>query len=176
MEQRLEDMVIALVNQNDVRIASPQGASRGDAGKSATDDHDTLSPHASCTWCRQAFAISRPSSFRGSRPNIFQCLTHLPAFVVADRLRWSHSQQRKVFADWEGIRGHRCPQLSSRRLLELGSRRDADRNLSLSQGCSTWTEEFRSIHQAAVFPSAKSPPKSFAISFVYQVIAGWRAG
>jgi hypothetical protein len=45
IEQRLEDMVIASVDQNDVCIASLQSAGRGNPGKSTADDYDTLSPH-----------------------------------------------------------------------------------------------------------------------------------
>jgi hypothetical protein len=37
-------MVIATVKLNDIRIASLQGASRGDPNKSGPDDHDSLSP------------------------------------------------------------------------------------------------------------------------------------
>src|SRR6202041_1209730 len=52
IEYRLEDVVIALVNQNDFGIASFQSASRGDSSKSAADNHDTLRPHTrlTCYW------------------------------------------------------------------------------------------------------------------------------
>jgi hypothetical protein len=75
IEQRLEDVVIALVDQNDFRIASFQSASRGDSSKSAADDHDTLSPHLSRS-SRQSFARPRRDTFLGWPPNFLQWLGH----------------------------------------------------------------------------------------------------
>ena len=68
IEQRLEDVVIAPVDQNDVRIAAFQGASRGDPGKSAADDHDPLSPRRRAQLTTGAcFAARGQAIFRVSR-------------------------------------------------------------------------------------------------------------
>jgi hypothetical protein len=52
IEQWLEDIVIASVNENDIRIGSLQSASRGDTGKPAANDYDTLSSQARWTCYR----------------------------------------------------------------------------------------------------------------------------
>jgi hypothetical protein len=46
IKQRLEDVVIASIDQNNICIAMLQSANGGDPGKSASDDHDTLPPQA----------------------------------------------------------------------------------------------------------------------------------
>ena len=70
-------MVIASVNQNDIRIASLQGASRSDPGKSGADDHDLLSTDAKPVGGgRHDFAGQRLSNFRGSRPDLLRRVAH----------------------------------------------------------------------------------------------------
>src|SRR4051812_12362113 len=76
IEQRLEYVVIASVDQDNICIAMFQSANRGDPSKSAPDDYDTLSPHAMRSRDRRAFAVLRPSKLRGSWPDVFQGLTH----------------------------------------------------------------------------------------------------
>ena len=62
VEQRLEDVVIAPVDQNDVCIASFQSASRGDPGKPAANNDNTLSLQAAA-----AASASHPTAFRVRR-------------------------------------------------------------------------------------------------------------
>jgi hypothetical protein len=42
IEQRLEDVVVAPIDQDDLGIGMPQRVCRGDPGKAATNDDDTL--------------------------------------------------------------------------------------------------------------------------------------
>jgi hypothetical protein len=49
IEQWLEDVVIASVNENDIGVGSLQSASRSDTSKPGANDHDTLSSRARCT-------------------------------------------------------------------------------------------------------------------------------
>jgi hypothetical protein len=76
IEQRLEDVMIASVDQNNICIAMLQSSNRGDPCKSAADDYDTLSSHARRSCQLRAFAVSRASNFRDSRSNFFQGLAH----------------------------------------------------------------------------------------------------
>jgi hypothetical protein len=67
-----ENMVIASVNQKDIRIASLQGASRGDPSKASTDDHDSLRRRQGPP------GIGELSLSRGyATSNILRGLTHL---------------------------------------------------------------------------------------------------
>ena len=77
IEQRLENVVIAPVDQNDIRIASFQSTSRGDPGESASDDHNTLAP-------RNAFASWLPRTYIGWTPIILHRLTHCSPSLLTD--------------------------------------------------------------------------------------------
>jgi hypothetical protein len=40
IEERLKDVMVALINQNDFRISSSEGSCRSNAGKTAPDDNN----------------------------------------------------------------------------------------------------------------------------------------
>jgi hypothetical protein len=63
VKQRLEDVVVAAVDQYDVGVAFSERMSSGDTSKSAADDHDTLSRAGSRASHLQAFLISRAKDF-----------------------------------------------------------------------------------------------------------------
>jgi len=92
IEERLEDVVIALVDQNDVCIASLQSASRGNPGKAAAHNHDALSPYVGSAWHSRAFTVSRPGDLRGPRPTILQSVTHWSPSS------WHHIGVRRISA------------------------------------------------------------------------------
>jgi len=75
----LEDMMVAPIDQDDVRVGMFQRASRGDPGKAAADNHDLLAPRAGRARCGRASpaarAIASQGNFSGSRPNL-QGLAH----------------------------------------------------------------------------------------------------
>ncbi len=76
IEQRLENMVIAPVDQNDVGIGSSQSASRGDPSKATAHDHDALSPHLGCTCGRRAIASPQRRCLRDGLLNVLEALSH----------------------------------------------------------------------------------------------------
>src|ERR1700734_2537942 len=53
VEKRLKDVVIAPIDQNDIRIASFQRPRRCDSGKAAADDYDALPLRWRWFWSRQ---------------------------------------------------------------------------------------------------------------------------
>src|ERR1700722_2139384 len=63
VEQRLKDVVVAAVDQYDLGIGVPQRVCRGNPGKAATDDHDTLLLPCRRFWRRHL--LSRASLFKG---------------------------------------------------------------------------------------------------------------
>src|SRR5207245_1062387 len=76
VKQRLKDVVVATVDQNDVGITFLQGASSGDTSKSAADYYDALSPDGSRTGDWQAFFISRANAFRCAWALLLQSVSH----------------------------------------------------------------------------------------------------
>jgi len=71
VQQRLEDVVIAPIDEQHVRLASPQRARRRDAGKAAAHDHDPLS-----TGLAPLAVGHRQRRSQGARPDIVQYIGH----------------------------------------------------------------------------------------------------
>ena len=84
VKQRLENVVIAPVDQDDVNVASFQGAGRSDSGKSGADDHHALLPHTGGIRCRRKFAGAGLDHVRGPLP-ILQGLRHLSHLTSSRR-------------------------------------------------------------------------------------------
>ena len=76
IEQRLEDVMIAPVDQNDVGIASLQRARRGDPGKSAADDHDAL----------RRLGAAASARFRCAAGHLSGAVEYLPTSALIARL------------------------------------------------------------------------------------------
>jgi hypothetical protein len=81
IEQRLEDVMVAPINQNDVRIAPLQCASGGNPGKPGAHDHNALSSYLGRTWRRQIGGGPRPNCFRTGRAECLAGSQSLVAFA-----------------------------------------------------------------------------------------------
>ena len=65
IEQRLENVVVASVDQNDLGVAVPERVRRREPGKASTDDHHALSPPGATAAGTVASARGRTSSGGG---------------------------------------------------------------------------------------------------------------
>ena len=92
IEQRLKNVVVAPIDQDELDIGVPQRVRCGDPGKTAADDHDTL-----------ALRTRRlPDNRRLIRPSVSQHRAHWVTFVRAVCPSWLLSGTCAVNAPHQG--------------------------------------------------------------------------
>ena len=76
IEQRLEDVVVALVDKNNVDFSSPESTRRGDPREAAAKNHNTLSRVGIIRGLWRSCLLGQRKIFRGPCSNILQCTAH----------------------------------------------------------------------------------------------------